>query len=261
MNAIARQVAILFVCGCSTGAPTLQAQIFSGHEATESQLTGFVASIKQLQPGRGTADDVLNAIGAPHAKSGEDGHEVWQYSFLVSPDDEAVEMSSLEQQIAQLEKDRSALRDRQFKVSAEAFRQRSDGLFAESDRIDAAIDRIEESLEPLEARRRQMSFERRMLQVDCGIAFDHSGGITDIQVGKSSAQGREIIYSRSASPEASVITENGSDPEANRPQQSQASAVPPESPSPGQIYFNTKDKAFYGWDGSTWVPLNGGGAQ
>lgn len=261
MIAFTRQVASFLVCGCIIFATSLCGQIFTGHDATESQLTRFVASIKDLQPGRGTADDVLNAIGAPHAKLREDGRDVWRYSFLVSPDDEAAERNSLEQKISRLQKERSALRDRQFKVSAEAFRQRSDALFAEDDRIDAAIDRIEEALEPMEARLREMLFQQKMLQVDCDIALDSSGRITNIQVGKSSSQGRETIYSRGASPDTSKASGNRIDQVAEQPQQSQASAIPPSSPSPGQIYFNTSDKAFYGWDGSTWVALNGGGAQ
>jgi Phage tail fibre repeat len=33
-------------------------------------------------------------------------------------------------------------------------------------------------------------------------------------------------------------------------------ATPPANPVPGQIYYNTTDKVFYGWNGTTWINLS-----
>ena len=253
---VGRKIARLLICGCFSGASALHGQVFSGMDATESQLASFVKLVRQLQPGRHTADDVVQSVGAPHGRSSDGGSEVWHFSFLVVPDDEAAEFKNLEEQIAQLEKQRSGLWDRQFKVSAGAFRQRSDALFAESERIDAQIDEIEERLEPLEARRREMTFQRQMLQVDCDISINSTRRVTGIEVGKVSSQGRELIYSRSSDADSSVA----GDSQAGAPEpssQPQAAATPPDSPSPGQIYFNTQDKAFYGWNGTSWDKLSG----
>lgn len=250
---VGRTIAGLLVCGYFSGPAALQGQIFSGMDATESQLASFVKQVRQLQPGRHTSDDVVQSVGAPHGRSNDGNAEIWHFSFLVAPDDEAAETKNLEEQITKLEKQRSSLRERQFKVSAEAFRQRSDALFAEDERISAAIDEIEERLEPLEARRREMTFQRQMLQVDCSVAFDSTRRVSGIEVGKFSDQGRELIYSRSSEEAGIVEVQEGGTPKVAP--QSQASATPPESPSLGQIYFNTTEKSFYGWNGTAWDKL------
>jgi len=253
MTSAERQFARLLLCGCIAGTTALHGQMFSGLETTESQLATFVKQVRQLHPGRHTADDVTQLVGAPHGRSNDGSAEVWHFGFLVAPDDEAAEVKDLEEQITQLEKQRSGLREHQFKVSAEAFRQRSDALFAEDKRLSTAIDEIEERLEPLEARRREMTFQRRMLQVDCNMAFDSTRRVSGIEVGKVSAQGRELIYSRSSEEAGIVEVQEGGAVEAAQP--SQASATPPESPSLGQIYFNTTEKSFYGWNGTAWDKL------
>lgn len=253
MTSAERQSARLLLCGFIAATTALHGQMFSGLEATESQLAAFVKQVRQLQPGRHTADDVTQLVGAPHARSNDGSAEVWHFGFLVAPDAEAAEAKNLEEQITQLEKQRSSLRERQFKVSAEAFRQRSDALFAEDERLGAAIDEIEERLEPLEARRREMTFQRRMLQVDCNVAFDSTRRVSGIEVGKFSAQGRELIYSRTSEEAGIVEVQEGGTPKMAP--HSQASATPPESPSLGQIYFNTTEKSFYGWNGTAWDKL------
>ena len=234
---------------------TVLAQIFSGFDSTESQLAKFVASIKQLQPEESTADDVLNSVGAPHAKSNDGAVEVWHYSYLVSPDEEAAEKSRIEQQIAQLQKQRSGLRDRQFKVSAEAFRQRSESLFAEEERLDAAIDQIEERLEPLETRQREMSFQHRTLQVSCAIVIAKDGRIAAVEVEKTTAEGSELVYSKGSN--ATSEPQATGKAETDSQHGNQAAASHPENPSPGQIYFNTVEKVFYGWNGDSWDKLSG----
>lgn len=37
---------------------------------------------------------------------------------------------------------------------------------------------------------------------------------------------------------------------------SQNASTPPANPVPGQIYFNTADTHFYGWNGSAWRQLD-----
>jgi hypothetical protein len=36
-----------------------------------------------------------------------------------------------------------------------------------------------------------------------------------------------------------------------------ALAAPPSEAREGQVYFDTKDKCFYGWNGSAWIKLGG----
>jgi hypothetical protein len=230
-------------------ATSLPAQIFSGMEVTESQLADFLKFVKKLETGQSNEDDVVQLLGPAHAKSEDAASQQWRYSFLVTADDEAAETANLERRIAALEKQDSALRDRLFKNLSDT----------EYRNVKAARQKIEDELQPLQERERERTFQHQHLQVHCDISFDNTGRISLVEVGKLTSQGREIVYSRGQSSVTNVDSaETQPSSEATSQPSSQASETPPESPSLGQIYFNTRDKAFYGWTGASWEKLSAG---
>ena len=227
----------------------LPAQIFSGMDVTESQLADFLKSVKKLETGQNNEDDVVQLLGPAHAKSEDAASQQWRYSFLVTADDEAAETANLERRIAALEKQNSALRDRLFKNLSDT----------EYRNVKAAMQRIESELEPLQQRDREMTFQHQHLQVHCDIYFDNTGRISLVEVGKLTSQGREIVYSRGQGPNMTVDSNEAQSTARPASSQSpQAAETAPESPTVGQIYFNTQDKAFYGWNGTSWEKLSAG---
>jgi hypothetical protein len=249
---------VLLVCCLAVTLSYLQAQIFSGMRITESQLADFVKPLRQLQPGKHTSDDVVQLIGVPHGKSDDGRSEVWNYGFLVTPDKEAAETANLERQITQLEKQRNHLWERQFDVTMESAFSSND-LSGESNQVSSALKQIEDRLEPLQARRREISFQNKPLQVNCDIVLDVNARIKSIEVSKFSEQGRQLVYSQAASANSNQdIVKDRPAVDSTSDPNPQASNVPPESPKLGQIYFNTTEKCFYGWNGTSWEKLSGG---
>jgi hypothetical protein len=260
---------------------SLPAQIFSGMDVTESQLGQFVKSIKQLQPSQHTGDDVLRLVGAPHTKSSDGTCEEWYYGFLVTSDEEAARSNTLAAEISNLQEEKrilsaqlSKLRIRGNRLDEQRMtlaktgrfmdaqdlelKRQSKSVFAEADQVSAAIDQVEAKLEPLQKSELEMSFEHKTLQVNCNVALDVGGRVAGVEVSKFSSEGRKLIYSRGSV--ARTEKPSSKDTGSVYPLQSgqQAMNVPPESPALGQIYFNTQEKAFFGWNGNSWEKLSGG---
>jgi hypothetical protein len=94
--------------------------------------------------------------------------------------------------------------------------------------------------------------------VVCVIEYDLNDKAAHVYVTKAGPGGVEQIYSQGNSQlnsnvETSTATENNSSL-----LRVPVSAAVLDSPEEGQIYFNTTDKCFYGWNGSAWIKLGGG---
>jgi hypothetical protein len=89
------------------------------------------------------------------------------------------------------------------------------------------------------------------------VQFDPAGVVNSVQATKlsMSSGGSEVVYSAGkfvAPGMGGTGTASPSEPTlVNR------SASAPAGPEEGQIYFNTTEKSFYGWNGSKWVALTG----
>jgi hypothetical protein len=91
--------------------------------------------------------------------------------------------------------------------------------------------------------------------VDCRIEYDLNQKVSYIAVTKGGMEGFDMLYSQGnpllgpnadSSGSASNIIPSNASPEP----------VAPASPKEGQIYFNSTDKHFYGWNGTEWKQLD-----
>jgi hypothetical protein len=88
----------------------------------------------------------------------------------------------------------------------------------------------------------------------CGVEFDLNQKVAHIYFTKVGANGVEMIYSNGT-------PQHGPNAGATRNPDSASgvsnvSSTAPSSPKEGQIYFNSTDKHFYGWNGSEWKQLD-----
>jgi hypothetical protein len=88
------------------------------------------------------------------------------------------------------------------------------------------------------------------------VQFDASGVVTSVQATKMGMNGAtEIVYS--AGKFATPGIGGSAGPSSADPTLVNRSSAAPTKPEEGQIYFNSGDKFFYGWNGSAWVVLGG----
>jgi hypothetical protein len=233
--------------------------IYTGVRINESQLNSFIKSLRLIQPGIDTADD-LEFAGLPHSKSNDAQIEKWEYSFSVLPDDILAETENLDRQISDLESKEMQLMERLFEVQKEAFKQKSKDLFAEVNRISDSKRQISDRKQPLIEKNIQLGYSRmtKKFEVNCNISLDSNRRIIRIEVIKGPENDRLLVYSKDAT-ENSIANEiNLPTSETKSEQNPQAFNSHPPQPTLGQIYFNTKDKCFYGWSGTKWDRLSGG---
>ena len=90
------------------------------------------------------------------------------------------------------------------------------------------------------------------------VQFDPTGVVNSVQATKlsMSSGGSEVVYSAGKFVTPGMGGTGTASP--SEPTLVNRSAGAPAGPEEGQIYFNTSDKCFYGWNGSGWVRL---GAQ
>jgi hypothetical protein len=91
--------------------------------------------------------------------------------------------------------------------------------------------------------------------VVCGIEYDLNQKVANIAVTKAGMGGVEMLYSQGTpqlGPNAVSSTPSSSNSLSNAAPEPTA----PSSPKEGQIYFNSTNKHFYGWNGSEWKQLD-----
>ena len=191
----------------------------SGLPVGESEFSEFVLKLKSLEIGTDTADQVIARMGKALHTAKNDDESVWKYNYLVTDDETIAEYNESNRAIAAL--DQSSM-----EWSKKAFKK---------------LDILKE---------RQKLTDRFTTQAECRLTFGGDGKLSAVQVQKIRGGSTEVLYSKGASEAVETpVSENaGLVPSEH---------APPESPKPGQIYFNLSDKSFYGWDGSEWVVLNG----
>ncbi len=89
-------------------------------------------------------------------------------------------------------------------------------------------------------------------QVNLLVRFESNGLLAEVVVDKIRENQLETLYTQSIPVENTSPTNSASEFLKNY-------ASAPENPRSGQIYFNTTDRRFYGWNGSAWVKLDAGG--
>ena len=191
----------------------------SGLAVGESEFSEFVMKLKSLEIGSDTADQVVERMGTALHTAKNDDESVWKYNYLIADDQTVAEYSESNRAIA-------ALDQSNMEWSKKAFKK---------------LDILKE---------RQKLTDRFTTQAECRLTFGGDGKLSAVQVQKIRGGSTEVLYSKGASEAVETpVSENaGLVPSEH---------APPESPKPGQIYFNLSDKSFYGWDGSEWVVLNG----
>jgi hypothetical protein len=91
--------------------------------------------------------------------------------------------------------------------------------------------------------------------VVCMIEYDLNQKVANIAVTKAGMGGVEMLYSQ-GTPQ---LGPNAASPNASgniNLMSVSAEASAPASPKEGQIYFNSTDKHFYGWNGTVWKQLD-----
>jgi hypothetical protein len=90
--------------------------------------------------------------------------------------------------------------------------------------------------------------ERQPYQVNCTIIFNMQGVLQAVNVDKLKASVTKTIYTKGDPASQKQTTVNSTDPNT--------SSSFPENPKAGQIFFNTTDLHFYGYNGKEWLQLD-----
>jgi len=99
-----------------------------------------------------------------------------------------------------------------------------------------------------------------MMSFDYGIAnvavqLDPKGIVNHLSASKWNRKSTEIVYSSGNKFIASGPSTSGSIAADVAPTFVDRRDTSPANPKEGQIYFNVREKIFYGWNGSDWVKL------
>ena len=210
-----------------------QVTSFSGLEKSESEFLKFVVQIKQLTIGKDSQDKVSEILGNPHEKSKDVQLERWKFNFLVKDDSNINLKNNL------IEKDKGLYNQANSLLKQKPFNK------LEFERISKTREKIQEQV-------RDLAFGP-FYQVSVEVAFPLNGRLSSIKVEKITQTGSEIVYSQSS--------EGG--PET--PPEPTVGTVPfrlatleqhPSDPVSGELYLNTSDGHFYGWNGKEWRQLD-----
>jgi hypothetical protein len=89
-------------------------------------------------------------------------------------------------------------------------------------------------------------------QVNILVRFASNGLLGEVTLDKIKENQLETLYTQSIPSENTAQSNAASEVLKTYP-------IAPPDPRPGQMYFNTSDRHFYGWNGSAWVRLDLGG--
>ena len=89
------------------------------------------------------------------------------------------------------------------------------------------------------------------------INFDPSGKVAGVRVCKTDSplSGFEDVYSK-GDPFAQFSNGSNGSNGSNEITYVETNSAEPKMPKKGQIYFNTTDNVFYGWNGTKWVKFS-----
>jgi hypothetical protein len=201
--------------------------VFSGSEINEIQLADFIVKVKKLNVGVDSPDALTNMLGNPALKTRQSGLEEWKYDFILK---EAKDIENLH-------KIENALEER---------RQRRQRMSLEEMTRESRLN--DDKYEKLERLKMQLDM-KPPTQVSCKLKLGEDGKLSNIRVEKYMQDTTDILYVKGDSEDKSSNTNtcNGQMPLISEP---------PHNPNPGQIYFNSHEKHFYGWDGESWLKLD-----
>jgi hypothetical protein len=95
------------------------------------------------------------------------------------------------------------------------------------------------------------------ISVSASIQFNSLGKVSWIGVGKMKNLVSETLYSKGIRQSSNVVLPQSSEPvETNIAYYIKTNSNEPANPKPGQIYFNSTDSHFYGWNGKEWLQLD-----
>lgn len=200
---------------------------FSGVVINESELADIIINIKQINVGIDSPDVLANMLGKPALKTRQAGIEEWQYNFMLENT----------QDIENMEKIENALETR--------MQRRQRMSLEELARESRANDDKYEKLETI-----KMELQMKpSTQVSCKLKVSKDGKISNIRVEKYTQDTTDILYVKGdlEDKRSNANSCNGQIP---------LTAEHPQNPNSGQIYFNSSDKHFYGWDGASWLKLD-----
>jgi hypothetical protein len=205
-----------------------QVMMFSGTDINESQLAGVIVSIKELNVGNETPEEIVNALGKPSERTRQAGVEDWKYNFLVKNDKDSEDLNKIEQAI-------SIRNERRSQMSF-------DEKISESRLNDDKYNKL---------RNMQMGLmEKPPIQVNCLLKIGREGKLSSVRVEKIQADGTEVLYLKGDSENSMGAVES---PEPGILPSKDAA---PTNPKLGQTYLNTTDTHFYGWNGKEWKQLD-----
>lgn len=209
-----------------TGLIHAQNFVFSGLVIDESQLADFIIKVKQLNVGIDSPDVLSNILGKPALKTRQAGLEEWKYDFLLKEAKDIEDMEKIENALEER-------RQRRQRMSLEELARESR---ANDDKYEK-LERIKMQL--------QMKPET---QVSCKLKIGKDGKLSNIRVEKYMQDTTDVLYFKGDSEDK---ISNGNACNGQMPLTSEH----PQNPNPGQIYFNSNDRHFYGWDGTSWLKL------
>jgi hypothetical protein len=189
----------------------------TGLPISETAFADFVQKLKSLRVGVDTADQITTLMGKPSQTTKKANEEIWSYNYLIADDRTVAEYESCNNDLA-------ALEQRDMEWSKKAFKK---------------LDIL---------KRQQKLTDQFTTQAESRIAIGQNSKLSGIQVLKISSGSSEVLYSKGS-------TDPQLEPVAEAAGLVPSGSTAPSSPKPGQIYLNTSEKAFYGWDGTSWVKL------
>jgi hypothetical protein len=134
------------------------------------------------------------------------------------------------------------------------------GLKIDSDTEDDVVNQIGEPssknvLFGKKVWRYEFSSAGKIEMVVCNIEYDLNNRVSYISVVKGGMGGSDMLYSQ-GTPQLGPNAVSSTPSSSNSLSNAVLEPAAPASPKEGQIYFNSTDKHFYGWNGSEWKQLD-----
>ena len=222
----------------------------------ESDVDYVVKSLKTIDLKFTTIENIQKLYGPVHEKIQKADFQEWKYNFLFSRELNSQQKIDYERLSNEHEKIRwyvamakaNALGDSQVRSLIELGYSKS-----EMNRP-GFIPFLENKLKTINENTLAIENTQKLTIVQIFFKVNDLGKINHVELNKIEDSGfTTCLYERNSEVE---VSESIKKTEEQRGSLNSAFAIVPQNPYPGQIYLNTTDKHFYGWNGESWLKLD-----
>lgn len=255
----------------------------------ESQLVKFINGVKKLNVGESTQDDIVFSLGQPHSKNKEGKIEDWGFYYEVTTDTHNDNLENIENRINQLNSEKNKIQKEKEEVIkniqkiTESLKSESEKnaftknyfdiyynkspknssncsyyeLIKKSASIGNNEDAILVNINQFEKEKLKIQYDEKPQKLNCHIGVGIDGRLTNIIIEKIKDSGKETVFEKGERQSEDKTQQRAENLNKGLPDQALlAPNIQPKSPKPGQIYFNSTDSHFYGWNGQEWKQMD-----